>query len=163
MVSALGSLKTDAKCHSGSKTVCSRAQDSVFVLRQRLGSRHPFDSCATIQRGRSWTRNQDQKVADKLAPEQGSPPYVLGQDGSVTASSTSSIGMLSRTGYTRRHAPHFRLSPVSLSTSGFLQTGQTSISRRSWGIMASILRQIQNRLRALGSGLQERRKEKLGF
>ncbi len=64
----------------------------------------------------------------------------------MTASSTSSIGMLSRTGYTRWHSPHFRLSPVSLSTSGFLQTGQTSMSRRSWGIMADILRQIQNRL-----------------
>jgi hypothetical protein len=53
--------------------------------------------------------------------------------------------MLSRTGYTRRHSPHFRLSPVSFSTSGFLQTGQTSMSRRSWGIMARILRQIENR------------------
>ncbi len=53
--------------------------------------------------------------------------------------------MLSRTGYTRRHSRHLRLSPLSLSlslsTSGFLQTGQTSISSNSWEIMRDILRQ----------------------
>ncbi len=49
--------------------------------------------------------------------------------------------MLSRTGYTRLHSPHFRLSPFSFWMRGFLQTGQTRMSRRSWGIMGSILRQ----------------------
>ena len=35
--------------------------------------------------------------------------------------------------------PHFKLSPFSFCTSGFLQTGQTSISSKSWGIMPDIL------------------------
>jgi len=45
--------------------------------------------------------------------------------------------MLSRMGYTRRQAPHLRLSPFSLSTSGFLQAGQTRISSSSLAIMAT--------------------------
>src|SRR6266404_3718833 len=34
-------------------------------------------------------------------------------------------------GYTRRHSPHFRLAPFAFRTTGFLQTGQTSMSSRS--------------------------------
>ena len=48
--------------------------------------------------------------------------------------------MSSRTGYTRRQAVHFKLSPFSFSISGFLHTGQTSISSKSLDIMRAILR-----------------------
>ena len=62
------------------------------------------------------------------------------QEGSVTASSTSRIGMSSRIGYARRHSPHFNVCPSFFSARGFLQTGQTSMSSKSWGIMGQILR-----------------------
>jgi hypothetical protein len=60
--------------------------------------------------------------------------------GSMVASSTSMTGMLSRTGYTLRHSPHLRLFPLSLTSSGFLHTGQTKISKSSLSIMGEILR-----------------------
>ena len=62
--------------------------------------------------------------------------------------------MLSRTGYTRLHSPHFRLSPFSFWTRGFLQTGQTRMSRRSCGIMGSILRQPEAPLVAITNSAQ---------
>ena len=57
---------------------------------------------------------------------------------SILASSTSRMGMSSRTGYTRRHSAHFRLSPSACKASGFLQTGQTRISSKSCGIMSEL-------------------------
>lgn len=60
------------------------------------------------------------------------------QAGSMVASSTSRIGMSSRTGYTRRHSAHFRLSPLFFCTSGFLQTGQTRISSSSLDTMSQL-------------------------
>jgi hypothetical protein len=73
----------------------------------------------------------------------------------VTASSTNSTGMLSRIGYTRRHSPHLRLCPSSLTTSGFLHTGHTRIASRSLSIMAQILRRRPaegNRMGLLSNG-----------
>lgn len=62
------------------------------------------------------------------------------QAASIVAASTSMIGMSSWIGYTRRHWPHFRLSPFALRTTGFLQTGQTSGSSRA----GEIIRQYCN-------------------
>ena len=56
----------------------------------------------------------------------------------MVASSTSIIGILSRTGYTRRHAVHFRLLPSSFWTNGFLQTGHTRISINSLSIIGKL-------------------------
>src|SRR6266404_1367219 len=42
-------------------------------------------------------------------------------------------------GYTRRHSPHFRLAPFALRTTGFLQTGQTSMSSKSCEIIEAPL------------------------
>src|ERR1700675_574129 len=61
------------------------------------------------------------------------------QAASILAASTSMIGISSWTGYTRRHSPHFRLAPLALRTTGFLQTGQTSMSSRSCEIIAATL------------------------
>ena len=60
------------------------------------------------------------------------------QAASIVAASMRRMGMSSSIGYTRWHWPHFRLSPFSLSTSGFLQTGHTRMSSKSWGIMMRI-------------------------
>ena len=53
----------------------------------------------------------------------------------MTASSTSRMGMSSRTGYTLRHSAHFRLDPSLFCVSGFLHAGHTRISIRSSGII----------------------------
>src|SRR5258708_39614068 len=42
-------------------------------------------------------------------------------------------------GYTRRHSPHFRLAPFAFRTTGFLQTGQTSMSSKSCEIIEAPL------------------------
>ena len=55
------------------------------------------------------------------------------------ASSMSNTGRPSRTGYTRRHPAHFRASGADLSSSGFLQAGQTRRSSKSWAIMTGKL------------------------
>ena len=67
--------------------------------------------------------------------------------------------MLSRTGYTRWHSTHFRLSPVSFCTSGFLHAGQTSMSSRSWETM----RTFYDRRQDQASGLQAFRLPVSGF
>jgi hypothetical protein len=56
--------------------------------------------------------------------------------GSTIASSISSTGMSSRTGYTRRHSAHFKAASFPTTVRGFLHAGQTRISSRSLGIMA---------------------------
>ena len=58
------------------------------------------------------------------------------QDGSVVACSTNMLGMLFLTEYTRLHSLHLSASGSTLNTSGFLQTGQTKSSRRSWAIIS---------------------------
>jgi len=58
--------------------------------------------------------------------------------GSMVASSTSMIGILSRTGYTRRHSLHFKLVPSSFWINGFLHTGQTRISIKSFSIIEAL-------------------------
>ena len=58
----------------------------------------------------------------------------------MVASSTNMTGMLSLIGYTLRHSPHLRLFPLSLTSSGFLQTGHTRISKSSLSIIREILR-----------------------
>jgi hypothetical protein len=67
------------------------------------------------------------------------PDWASVQEGSTVAWSTSRIGILSRTGYTRPHSVHFSASGSTFRTSGFLHTGQTKISSSSWGIMLRIL------------------------
>src|SRR6202040_3785237 len=66
------------------------------------------------------------------------------QAASILAASTSMIGMSSWMGYTRRHSAHFRLAPFALKTTGFLQTGQTSMSSRSCEIIETLLYSGQN-------------------
>jgi hypothetical protein len=58
--------------------------------------------------------------------------------GSIVASSTSIIGISSRTGYTRRHSLHFRLVPSSFWASGFLHTGHTKMSINSFSTIAAL-------------------------
>ncbi len=60
------------------------------------------------------------------------------------ASSIKRTGSPSRTGYTRRQAVHFRDSGSLFSSRSFLQAGQTSRSKRSWGIMMQRLYDCQN-------------------
>jgi hypothetical protein len=73
------------------------------------------------------------------------------QAGSIVASSTSMIGILSRTGYTRRHSVHFRLVPSSFCVSGFLHTGQTRISINSFSIIGKLYAPLQADLPRLTS------------
>ncbi len=56
----------------------------------------------------------------------------------MVASSTSIIGISSRTGYTRLHSAHFRLVPSAFSVSGFLHTGHTRMSINSFSIIAAL-------------------------
>ena len=56
---------------------------------------------------------------------------VFVSDCSMVASSTSMIGMSSRTGYTRKHLPHLRAVSSFTSVTGVLQTGQARISSSS--------------------------------
>lgn len=58
----------------------------------------------------------------------------------MAASSISKMGMLSRTGYTRRHWAHFNPSPLFLTVSGFLHAGQTRMSSSSLGITRPLYR-----------------------
>ena len=61
------------------------------------------------------------------------------QAGSMVASSTNRTGMSSRTGYTLRQAVHFNDSGFVLNSRSLLQAGQTTRSRRSWGIITGRL------------------------
>jgi hypothetical protein len=69
----------------------------------------------------------------------------------MVASSTSIIGILSRTGYTRRHSLHFRLVPSSFWTNVFLHTGQTKISISSLSIIGKLYARSQINLPRLTS------------
>ena len=69
----------------------------------------------------------------------------------MVASSTSMIGILSRTGYTRRHSLHFRLVPSSFWINGFLHTGQTRISINSFSIIGKLYAPVQGSLPRLTS------------
>ena len=53
----------------------------------------------------------------------------------MVASSTSSAGRPSRTGYTRPQEVHLNSSGFVLTSKSPLQAGQTTRSRRSWGII----------------------------
>ena len=57
------------------------------------------------------------------------------QAGSIVASSINRTGSPSRTGYTRRQAVHFSASGFVFTSRSLLHAGQTTRSRRSWGIM----------------------------
>lgn len=66
------------------------------------------------------------------------------QAGSIVASSISRTGSPSRTGYTRRQAVHFSASGFAFTSRSPLHAGQTTRSRRSWGIMSRRLYDGQN-------------------
>jgi hypothetical protein len=77
------------------------------------------------------------------------------QEGSTVASSMSNTGRPSRTGYTRRHAVHFRASGSALNSSGFLHAGHAKRSSKSWAIMTGRLYPVRaaagNRSRIVGN------------
>src|SRR5215468_7498837 len=78
-----------------------------------------------------------------------------GQEGSIVDSSINNTGRPSRTGYTRWHAVHFKLSGSDFNSRSFLHAGQTIRSRRSWGIMGKDCTTIKKHFHHGDTGTKE--------